>query len=60
MLGAREKGSNYREPVPWPNPHLAQYLPFTSIKRNIQEKREYCKTEGETSLYQEMVTYRIA
>ena len=27
-LGAREKGSNYREPVPWPNPHLAQYLPL--------------------------------
>ena len=35
MLGAREKGSNYRKPVPWPNHHHAQYLPFTLLTYGV-------------------------
>ena len=50
MLGAREKGSNYREPVPWPNHHLAQYLPFNpgpQRAQNIREKfADYFSNEG--------------
>ena len=35
------------------------YLRGTSVKRINKTKLEYCVTEGESSLYQEMVTYRI-
>ena len=54
LQGASGVGVHHILPPP------AHRLTGTSIKRNIEAKREFCETVGKTPLYQEMVSYRIA